>query len=45
MWMELISSECVSVIHSGEGGGWGAEKIHEEHTGGLDGVSAMCCFF
>lgn len=45
MWMELINSECMNMICAGEGGNWEAEKTHKEHTGGLDDVSAMCCFF
>lgn len=44
MWMELIKSECMNTLPSGEGGKWGEEKIHEEHTGDLDSVSVMCCF-
>lgn len=45
MWMELIKSECMNILPSGDCGVWGEEKTHEGHPGGLDWVSVMCRFF
>lgn len=45
MWMELIKSDCMNMLLSGECGIWGEEKTRGGHPGGLDGVSVMCFSF
>lgn len=45
MWMELIKSDYMNMLLSGECGIWGEEKTRGGHPGGLDGVSVMCFSF